>query len=135
MGKLVDEDEVFDYIIENEVADINISSLKAVFKNVASVEKKTLPCDVGDEWLLKLPCKIGDSVYRFCEDFGRVLEYTISSIYVYAFASGGIDIIISGGACYNDDCLDDFEVCLEEFKKEFFKTPYEAEEAYKASEA
>lgn len=41
MSDLIRTDDIIDYIIENEISDINISSLKAVFRSVPSYKVDT----------------------------------------------------------------------------------------------
>jgi hypothetical protein len=77
--------------------------------------------------LVKLPCRIGGTVYHYCEEFGRILEYTISYIGISAYVSGGFNIVISGSAFEEDDLLDDFEEDIYCFQREFFQTFEEAE--------
>jgi hypothetical protein len=75
MGMLVDEDDVFDYIIKNEISDISISSLKAVFKNVGGLDIANQyekgKSDIIKEFLARLEKQIQ-------EEFCTSLEYGIT---------------------------------------------------------
>jgi hypothetical protein len=79
--------------------------------------------------LLRLPCRIGGTVYHYCEESGRILEYVISYVGISNYVSGGFNIVI-GGSAFEDDCLlDDFEDDMYSFQKEFFQTFEEAKQA------
>ena len=77
--------------------------------------------------LLRLPCKVGDKVYRYVEKKGCVLEYTVWNISLSAYESGGIDIVIEGCAESEDEVEDEFSLSLINFKNKFFNTREEAE--------
>ena len=79
--------------------------------------------------LLRLPCKVGDTVYRYCEYNGKVMEYEILNIHISSYASGGYDIVIEGVT--EDDEGEEYEFCLSvsEFKNECFASREEAESA------
>ena len=81
--------------------------------------------------LLRLPCKVGNTVYRYVEEKGCVLEYTVWNISMSAYESGGIDIVIEGCAESEDEVEDEFSLSLIDFKNEFFNTKAEAEQKLK----
>ena len=85
--------------------------------------------------LIKLPCKVGNTVYRYVEEKGCVLEYTVWNISMSAYESGGIDIVIEGCAESEDEVEDEFSLSLIDFKKEFFNTRAEAEQKLKEMES
>ena len=84
--------------------------------------------------LLRLPVKAGDTVYRYVEEKGCVLEYTVWNISMSAYESGGIDIVIEGCAESEDEVEDEFSLSLIDFKNEFFNTKAEAEQKLKEME-
>lgn len=84
--------------------------------------------------LLLLPVKAGDTVYRYVEEKGCVLEYTVWNISMSAYESGGIDIVIEGCAESEDEVDDEFSLSLIDFKNEFFNTREEAEAEQKLNE-
>ena len=84
--------------------------------------------------LLLLPVKAGDTVYRYVEEKGCVLEYTVWNISMSAYESGGIDIVIEGCAESEDEVEDEFSLSLIDFKNEFFNTREEAEAEQKLKE-
>ena len=84
--------------------------------------------------LIKLPCKVGNTVYRYVEEKGCVLEYTVWNISMSAYESGGIDIVIEGCAESEDEVEDEFSLSLIDFKNEFFNTIEEAEAEQKLKE-
>lgn len=79
--------------------------------------------------LLRLPCKVGDTVYSYCEYNGNVMEYEILNIHISSYASGGYDIAIEGVT--EDDEGEEYEFCLSvrEFKNECFASREEAKAA------
>ena len=85
--------------------------------------------------LIKLPCKVGNTVYRYVEEKGCVLEYTVWNISMSAYESGGIDIVIEGCAESEDEVEDEFSLSLIDFKNEFFNTKAEAEQKLKEMES
>ena len=85
--------------------------------------------------LLRLPVKAGDTVYRYVEEKGCVLEYTVWNISMSAYESGGIDIVIEGCAESEDEVEDEFSLSLIDFKNEFFNTREEAEQKLKEMES
>ena len=85
--------------------------------------------------LLRLPCKVGNTVYRYVEKKGCVLEYTVWNISMSAYESGGIDIVIEGCAESEDEVEDEFSLSLIDFKNEFFNTKAEAEQKLKEMES
>ena len=85
--------------------------------------------------LLRLLAKVGDTVYRYVEEKGCVLEYTVWNISMSAYESGGIDIVIEGCAESEDEVEDEFSLSLIDFKNEFFNTRAEAEQKLKEMES
>ena len=85
--------------------------------------------------LISLPCKVGNTVYRYVEKKGCVLEYTVWNISMSAYESGGIDIVIEGCAESEDEVEDEFSLSLIDFKNEFFNTKAEAEQKLKEIES
>lgn len=85
--------------------------------------------------LFRLPCKLGNTVYRYVEKKGCVLEYTVWNISMSAYESGGIDIVIEGCAESEDEVEDEFSLSLIDFKNEFFNTKAEAEQKLKEMES
>ena len=85
--------------------------------------------------LLRLLAKVGDTVYRYVEEKGCVLEYTVWNISMSAYESGGIDIVIEGCAESEDEVEDEFSLSLIDFKNEFFNTKSEAEQKLKEMES
>ena len=85
--------------------------------------------------LLRLLAKVGDTVYRYVDEKGCVLEYTVWNISMSAYESGGIDIVIEGCAESEDEVEDEFSLSLIDFKNEFFNTKAEAEQKLKEMES
>lgn len=69
--------------------------------------------------LLKLPCKVGDTVYAYCSEFG-ILSYTVDSIVIdehitYQCSAYSVPI----GDCQSE-CLDEIEPDIADFGKTVF---------------
>ncbi len=80
--------------------------------------------------LLKLPCKVGDTVYAYCSEFG-ILPYTVDCIVIdekitYQCSSYSEPI----GDCPSE-CLDEIEPDISDFGKTAFLKQAEAEEDLK----
>lgn len=103
-----------------------VKSLKKKLKDYRDLEEQSL--------LLRLPCAVGATVYRYVEKKGCVLEYTVWNISMSAYESGGIDIVIEGCAESEDEVEDEFSLSLIDFKNEFFNTREEAEDEQKLKE-
>lgn len=76
--------------------------------------------------LLKLPCKVGDTVYAYCSEFG-ILEYEVDEIIIdkkITFLCSAYSEPI--GDCPSE-CLDEIEPDITDFSKTVFLTKEEAE--------
>ena len=102
---------------------------ESAYKKLAQYEDLEEQC-----LLLRLPVKAGDTVYRYVDEKGCVLEYTVWNISMSAYESGGIDIVIEGCAESEDEVEDEFSLSLIGFKNEFFNTREEAEAEQKLKE-
>ena len=111
-------------------------ALRCIKKLVSEVEQYKAYNDLEEQGLLlRLPCKVGDTVYRYVEEKGCILEYTVWNISMSAYESGGIDIVIEGCAESEDEVEDEFSLSLIDFKNEFFNTKSEAEQKLKEMES
>ena len=111
-------------------------ALRCIKKLVSEVEQYKAYNDLEEQGLLlRLPCKVGEKVYRYVEEKGCVLEYTVWNISMSAYESGGIDIVIEGCAESEDEVEDEFSLSLIDFKNEFFNTKSEAEQKLKEMES
>ena len=118
------DDELWERACEPDCEEID-----AVYRKLKEYE------DLEEQGrLIKLPCKVGNTVYRYVEEKGCVLEYTVWNISMSAYESGGIDIVIEGCAESEDEVEDEFSLSLINFKKEFFNTREEAEAEQKLKE-
>ena len=104
-----------------------LTKWKAFFDDIAELYEYRKAEEQG--LLLRLACKVGDTVYRYCEYNGKVMEYEILNIHISSYASGGYDIVIEGVT--EDDEGEEYEFCLSvsEFKNECFASREEAESA------
>lgn len=71
--------------------------------------------------LIKLPCKVGDTVYHFCEEYGRTLEYGVEKITTTYSCSAYIK---RNEGCASE-CADVIEPDISEFGKTVFLTKSE----------
>ena len=119
------DDELWEKACEPDCEEID-----AVYRKLKEYE------DLEEQGrLIKLPCKVGNTVYRYVEKKGCVLEYTVWNISMSAYESGGIDIVIEGCAESEDEVEDEFSLSLIDFKNEFFNTKSEAEQKLKEMES
>ena len=80
--------------------------------------------------LMKLPCKVGDTVYAYCSEFG-ILPYVVDCIVInehitFQCSSDSNPI----GDCPSE-CLDEIEPDITDFGKTVFLTQAEAEQKLK----
>lgn len=83
--------------------------------------------------LLSLPCKVGDTVYAYCSEFG-ILAYTVYCIVIdkhITYQCGAYSGSI--GYCQGE-CLDEIEPDISDFGKTVFLTQAEAEHKLKEME-
>lgn len=71
--------------------------------------------------LIKLPCKVGDTVYHFCEEHGRTLEYGVEKITTTYSCSAYIK---RNEGCASE-CADVIEPDISEFGETVFLTKSE----------
>ena len=80
--------------------------------------------------LLKLPCKVGDTVYAYCSEFG-IIPYVVDCIVInehITFQCSSYSDPI--GDCPSE-CLDEIEPDITDFGKTAFITQAEAEQKLK----
>ena len=99
--------------------------LKAMIEKLAAYE------DAEEQGLLlKLPCKVGDTVYAYCSEFG-ILPYVVDCIVInehITFQRSSYSNPI--GDCPSE-CLDEIEPDITDFGKTAFLTQAEAEQKLK----
>jgi hypothetical protein len=128
---LVDEDDVLDYIIENEISDIDLSSLKAAFKHtrgldVTNLEEKLATYEDLEEQglLLRLPCKIGDNVYIIVRN-ERIFTLKVQEILLFR---SGKNLYMHIGCSDTDRKNISYHFSSNDFGKIVFLTEAEAEQ-------
>ncbi len=110
------------------------SYYRGEFEATACVDKLEEYEDLEEQGLLlKLPCRVGDTVYAYCSEFG-ILPYTVDCIVfdkkiTYQCSSYSEPI----GDCPSE-YLDEIEPDISDFGKTVFLTQAEAEEALKGME-
>lgn len=75
--------------------------------------------------LIKLPCKVGDTIWHFCRKLERVLEYEVQEVTIYSKTLVCCCIAYSEGS--PKDTLDKISVRTSEFGKSVFLTKSEME--------
>lgn len=80
-----------------------------------------------DGRVVVLPCKVGDTVWMFSEDFGEILPYTVDLISVVDKCLG-----YSANCSRNDELLDSIDFEGNDIGMDVFFTREEAEQALEA---
>jgi len=80
--------------------------------------------------LIKLPCKVGDVVYAYCNEFG-ILEYEVDSIVIDKHITYQCSAYSEPIGDCPSECLDEIEPDISDFGKTVFLTKSEAEEKLK----
>mgnify|MGYP000434098657 CR=1 FL=1 len=84
----------------------------------------------GQGMLIKLPCKVGDVVYAYCNEFG-ILEYEVDSIVIDKHITYQCSAYSEPIGDCPSECLDEIEPDISDFGKTVFLTKSEAEEKLK----
>ena len=80
--------------------------------------------------LLKLPCKVGDTVYAYCSEFG-ILPYVVDCIVINEHITFQCSSYSNPIGDCPSECLDGIEPDITDFGKTVFLTQDEAEEKLK----
>lgn len=78
------------------------------------------------------PCKVGDTVYAYCEVFYVVLPYLVTEFSITYMGKDNENHLYWEGACFDDEkdeLIDDIEFELDDIGKTVFLTREEAEKA------
>lgn len=76
--------------------------------------------------LIKLPCKVGDVVYAYCNEFG-ILEYEVDSIVIDKHITYQCSAYSEPIGDCPSECLDEIEPGISDFGKTVFLTKSKAE--------
>lgn len=76
--------------------------------------------------LIKLPCKVGDVVYAYCDEFG-ILEYEVDSIVIDKHITYQCSAYSEPIGDCPSECLDEIEPDISDIGKTVFLTKSEAE--------
>lgn len=86
----------------------------------------------GQGKLIKLPCKVGDKVYAYCNKLGYILSYSIEQIIInYDDFNKNDYYVFDALASSNGELLDAIDVVSDDIGKTVFLTIEEAEAALK----
>ena len=121
------------YKTEKKLQKCGINYLPREGLNVFDLHSKLGKLEDAEEQglLLRLPCKVGDTVYSYCSCFGN-LEYEVDNIVmteneiIYQCSAYSEPI----GDCPSE-CLDEIEPDISDFGKTVFLTKEAAEQALK----
>ena len=80
--------------------------------------------------LLKLPCKVGDTVYAYCSEFG-IIPYVVDCIVINEHITFQCSSYSGPIGDCPSECLDEIEPDITDFGKTVFLTQSEAEEKLK----
>lgn len=80
----------------------------------------------GNDWLLKLPCKIGDTVYAYCSEFG-IIPYTVNCIVIDEHITYQCSAYSEPIGDCQSECLDEIEPDVADFGKTVFFSREQAE--------
>lgn len=86
-----------------------------------------------DGTLVELPCKVGDTVYSYCDEFGYILPYFIENIHIGFLDKDNNYVYFEANshASETDELLDEIEFDLDDIGKTVFLTKSEAEQKLK----
>ena len=79
------------------------------------------------------PCKVGDTVYSYCETFGAILPYFVETLNIGYYSKNEI-VYRYEANCHNgeeDELLDGIDFEIDDIGKTVFLTREEAEKALK----
>lgn len=130
-NELVNDDIFDDTMLENLMygIDDNIGLISLFYRNLCAMaglreRLKAYENAEEQEQLLRVPCKVGDTVYSYSEYFG-VLGYVIQDIRI------STRIEFNAIASKHDECLDEINFMVDEIGKSVFLTMKEAEQDLK----
>ena len=87
--------------------------------------------DVEEQGLLvKLPCKVGDTVYAYCSEFG-ILPYVVDCIVINEHITFQCSSYSNPIGDCPSECLDEIEPDITDFGKTVFLAQAEAEQKLK----
>lgn len=79
--------------------------------------------------LVRLPCNVGDTVYSYCKEFGRILAYFIDEITIMYDTDNKDGLWVYDANCIEDyDLLNGIDFYKEDIGKTVFLTREEAEQ-------
>lgn len=112
----------------NCYSDISCSHIFDALKKLAEYE------DLEEQGLLKIfPCKVGDTVYSYCSEFG-ILSYTVDCIVFDDKITFQCSSYSEPIGEYPGECLDEIEPDITDFGKIVFLTQAESEDALERME-
>ena len=82
--------------------------------------------------LMKLPCKVGDTVYAYCSEFG-ILPYVVDCIVINEHITFQCSSYSNPIGDCPSECLDEIEPDITDFGKTVFLKQEQAEEKLKES--
>lgn len=95
----------------------------------AWTKDKTCRWFVDTTTIFDLPCKVGDTVYRFCEALGAILPYFVETINIFYLEKNQNNYIFEANSHseYDDELLDSIDFDVDDIGETVFLTREEAE--------
>ena len=84
--------------------------------------------------IIELPCKVGDTVYSYCECFGVILSYFVATLTIGYFDKKENYYTFEANCTKNLELLDCIDFDVDDIDKTVFLTREEAEKALKKME-
>lgn len=104
---------------------------KPIFPKIGVDPAEVVADYLLDNGLIVTPCKVGDTVYAYCADFGVVLPYFIENLSI-GFMGKEQNYFSYEANCHaeeTDELLDEIDFDLDDIGKTVFLTPEDAERA------
>ena len=119
--------ENFRYDAENNRIDLDLEFAKEN-EQIANWLTKLKEYQQLEEqgMLIKLPCKVGDVVYAYCNEFG-ILEYEVDSIVIDKHITYQCSAYSEPIGDCPSECLDEIEPDISDFGKTVFLTKSKSE--------
>lgn len=98
---------------------------------VPKVHPNQCGCFKDKSKFIELPCKVGDTVYSFCDTFGVVLPYFVETLNI-SYYKKNLNYYTYEANCTNveeNELLDSIDFDVEDIGESVFLTKEEAEQA------
>lgn len=117
----------------NEMRDRLVELIRDYNQGRGRISPEDLADHLIENGVIVPPCKVGDTVYSFCETFGVVLPYFVESLHI-AYYDENSEVYQYEANCTNDECdelLDSIDFEIDDIGKTVFLTKEQAEQKLK----